>query len=139
MKRLQFAQQRGFTLVELIVVIAVLAVITAIVAPQLFDKADDAKAKAAAIQIEKVGNAISLYKLEVGSYPGELEDLVSKPSGADNWKGPYLKKKKLLKDPWNNDLLYLQPGQHGRFDLLSYGSDGQAGGEGDNADITNWE
>ena len=135
----QPARQRGFTLMELIVVITILALVAVVIAPQMFDRADDAKRKAAQIQIDKVAASIQLYKLEVGSFPETLQDLVQQPAGADNWRGPYLQKKALLQDPWNRDLVYVQPGEHGRFDLLSYGSDGAAGGEGDNADITNWE
>jgi len=133
------ARQRGFTLIELIVVITVLSLLMVVVAPQMFERADDAKRKAAQIQIDKVGNTIELYKLEVGRFPQTLEDLVQKPSDTENWKGPYLKKKALLKDPWERDLVYVYPGEHGRFDLLSLGSDGQRGGEGENADITSWE
>lgn len=133
------SHMRGFTLLELIVVITVLALIAVVVAPQMFDRADDAKAKAAQIQVDKVAAAIQLYKLEVGSFPDELQDLVSKPSGAENWRGPYLNKKALLKDPWQRDLVYNQPGEHGRFDLMSLGGDGAVGGEEENADITNWD
>jgi len=132
-------RHRGFTLIELIVVITVLSLLMVVVAPQMFERADDAKHKAAQIQIDKVGNAIELYKLEVGRFPETLEDLVRKPDNADNWKGPYLKKKALLQDPWERDLVYVQPGEHGRFDLLSLGSDGQPGGEAENADITSWD
>jgi len=135
----QPARQRGFTLMELIVVITILAFVAVIIAPQMFDRADDAKRKAAQIQIDKVAAAIQLYKLEVGRFPETLQDLVQQPAGADNWRGPYLDKKALLQDPWHRDLVYVQPGEHRRFDLSSYGSDGNAGGEGDDADITNWE
>lgn len=133
------SSQRGFTLMELIVVITVLALIAVVIAPQMFDRADDAKRKAAQIQIDKVGAAIELYKLETGRFPGELQDLVTQPANISNWNGPYLKKKALLQDPWQRELIYTQPGEHGRFDLMSLGSDGSAGGEGDDADITSWE
>jgi len=137
---LQHARQRGFTLIEVIVVIALVALLMAYVAPNLLNRADDAKRKTAGLQLEKISSSIELYKLEVGRFPETLSDLVEKPGGnSDNWKGPYLKKKSLLKDPWGNELNYQQPGEHGAFDLLSYAGDGQLGGEGDNADITSWE
>jgi len=131
--------QRGFTIIELIVVIAILSLLAVYVAPQLFGKADEAKRKAAGIQVEKVSSSIELYKLEVGRFPADLQDLVKAPSGVDNWEGPYLKKSSLLLDPWDRKLVYVQPGEHGRFDLYSLGSDGEPGGEGDAADVTNWE
>lgn len=132
-------RQRGFTLLELIVVITLLALIAVVIAPQMFGRAEQAKQKAAQIQVEKVANAIQLYKLEVGRYPESLEDLLNRPSGVDNWNGPYLQKKALLLDPWGHEFTYTVPGQHGRFDLISLGSDGTAGGTEDAADIGNWE
>lgn len=134
----QPVRQRGFTLIELIVVIALLGLVMAYVAPELFSKADEAKHRAAGIQVEKVNSTVELYKLETGRFPTELQDLVRQPAGMSNWKGPYLKKK-LLIDPWNNELIYTQPGEHGRFDLVSLGSDGEPGGEAENADINNWD
>lgn len=129
----------GFTLIELIVVIALLAVLAAVVAPNLLGKASDANRKSAAIQLEKIGNAVELYRLETGRYPKALEDLVTKPLDVDRWSGPYLRKRSQLKDPWGNDLVMRRPGEHGDFDLISYGGDGQPGGEGDAADIHSWE
>ena len=136
---LQQVRQRGFTLIEVIIVIALIALLAATVAPNLLSKADGAKRKAADTQLVTIGNTIEFYKLEVGSYPQTLQDLITRPSGVDSWQGPYLKKKAQIKDPWGKDIQYNQPGEHGAFDLLSYGSDGQLGGEGDDADITSWE
>ena len=130
---------RGFSLIELLVVIGILAVIAAIVAPNLLGKADDANINAAKVQIEQVSAAIDLYRLETGRYPETLTDLVEQPADNPRWKGPYLRKKSLMQDPWHNDLQYARPGQHGKFDLYSYGPDGSPGGEGDDADIGNWE
>jgi len=129
----------GFTLIELLVVISILAIIAVVVAPQFLGKADDAKVSAAKLQVDKLDTAIELYRLETGKYPPDLDALSQAPSDVANWKGPYVKKKSLLKDPWNNELVYRYPGEHGAYDLLSYGSDGQAGGEGHGADIGNWE
>ncbi|MES9958207.1 MAG: type II secretion system major pseudopilin GspG [Sedimenticola sp.] len=131
--------QRAFTLIELIVVIALVAVLAAVVAPNLLGKASDANRKAAGIQLDKVSNAIELYRLETGRYPERLRDLIEQPSGLERWKGPYLKKQATLIDPWGNDLAYNRQGQHGPFDLISHGADGQSGGEGDDADIGHWE
>lgn len=133
------ARSRGFTLIELIVVIALLAVLAAVVAPNLLGKASDANRKSAEIQLEKISSSVELYRLETGRYPESLEDLVVQPQGVDRWKGPYVRKRSQLKDPWGNDLVIRQPGENGKFDLVSYGADGQPGGEGDDADITNWD
>jgi len=130
---------RGFSLIELLVVIAILSVIAAIVAPNLLGKADDANVQATKIQIEQMTAAIDLYKLETGRYPRRLEDLVANPGDVPRWKGPYLRKKSLMQDPWHNDMQYQQPGQHGPYDLYSYGADGRQGGTGNDAEIGNWE
>jgi general secretion pathway protein G len=130
---------RGFSLIELLVVIAILSVIAAIVAPNLLGKADDANVHATKIQLEQVTAAIDLYRLETGKYPRRLDDLASNPGDVSRWKGPYLRKKSLMQDPWHNDLQYQHPGQHGAYDLFSYGADGKAGGDGNDADIGNWE
>lgn len=130
---------RGFTLIELIVVIALVAVLAAIVAPNLLGKAGDANRKAAMVQLEKIASSVELYRLETGRYPETLTDLVQRPQGVDAWNGPYVRKLSQLKDPWGNDLVLRQPGEHGPFDLLSYGGDGEPGGEDDAADIHSWE
>lgn len=130
---------RGFTLIELLVVIGILAVIAAFVGPNLISKADDANAKAAKVQLENLSSVIDMYRLEVGKYPQNLESLVENPGDSDRWNGPYLKKKKIPKDPWGQDYIYRFPGEHGAYDLISYGADGQEGGEKHNADIVSWE
>jgi general secretion pathway protein G len=135
----QTRRARGFSLIELLVVIGILAVIAAIVAPNLLGKADDANINATRVQIEQISAAIDLYRLETGKYPEALADLLEQPADNPRWKGPYLRKKSLLQDPWHNDVQYQYPGQHGKFDLYSYGPDGQPGGEGGDADIGNWE
>jgi general secretion pathway protein G len=133
------ALPRGFSLIELLVVIAILSVIAAIVAPNLLGKAQDANVHAAKIQIEQITAAIDLYRLETGRYPQRLEDLVANPGDVPRWKGPYLRKRSLMQDPWHNDIQYQHPGQRGTYDLYSYGADGRLGGDGNDAEIGNWE
>ena len=130
---------RGFSLIELLVVMAILAVIAVTVAPSLLGKADDANVDAAKIQIEKLAGAIELYRLEVGSYPPNLEALHRNPGDTERWRGPYVRKAKELRDPWHNDYVYRRPGENGPFDIISLGADGSAGGEGTDADIGSWE
>lgn len=130
---------RGFTLIELIVVIALIAVLAAVVAPNLLGKAGKAKVKSATVQVEKIGNAVELYRLETGRYPEKLDDLIDQPEGLDNWNGPYMRKHSQLLDPWGHEIVIETPGEHGSFDIISYGADGRPGGEGDDADITNWD
>ena len=130
---------RGFTLIELLVVIAILSVIAAIVAPNLLGKADDANVHATKIQLEQITAAIDLYRLETGRYPRRLEELVTNPGDVPRWKGPYLRKRSLMQDPWHNEMQFQQPGQHGAYDLYSYGADGKPGGTGNDAEIGNWE
>lgn len=133
-------RQRGFTLIEIIVVIALIALLAAYVAPNLLSRADDAKRKSASIQIEKISTALELYKLEVGQYPASLNALRVKPaSGADRWKGPYVKKAAMLEDPWGRPLQYRYPGATAAYELYSFGTDGQQGGTGEAADISAWE
>ena len=129
----------GFTLIELIVVIALVAVLAAVIAPNLLGKATEANRKSAAIQLEKIANSVELYRLETGRYPEELTDLVRRPEGVERWNGPYVRKLSQLQDPWGNDLELRRPGEHGPFDIISYGADGRPGGEGDDADIFSWE
>ena len=130
---------QGFTLIEVIVVIVLVGLVVAYVAPQMLGRADDAKRKAAELHIQKVSNAIEVFKFEVGRYPNTLDDLIRKPDQAPGWQGPYIQQQKQLLDPWKRQLGYRQPGEHKRFDLFSLGADGQPEGTGDAADITNWD
>ena len=107
--------------------------------PRVFKALSGAEADSARIQIENLSGVIDLYRLEVGSYPPNLEALIEQPPGEDKWNGPYLKKSVIPKDPWDNDYIYRFPGEHGAYDLLSYGADKTEGGEGDNSDIAGWE
>ncbi len=132
----------GFTLVELLVVLAILGLIAAIAVPQTIGYLGRAKSNTAGIQIENLGAALDLYRLDVGRYPSDsegLEALVSAPGDVSNWAGPYLKKESSLLDPWDKPYQYRFPGQNGEYDLFSFGADGQEGGEGENRDIVSWQ
>ena len=141
-----FRNRHGFTLIEIMVVIVILAMLAALVGPKLMGRTDDAKLTDARVQIKNMETALKFYKLDNGIYPSTeqgLAALTSKPTVGvipKNYKdGGYLESKKVPKDPWGNDYLYVSPGEHGDYDLFSYGMDGAKGGEGKNADVTNWE
>ncbi len=133
--------ERGFTIMELVVVIIIIGLLAAFVAPKFFGKVSEAKQKAAKAQIELFGTALDSLRLDVGRYPTTEEGLNAlreKPSGMEFWKGPYLPKEIPL-DPWGKSYVYRSPGEHGDYDLLSYGLDGTAGGEGENQDVVSWK
>lgn len=135
-------KQSGFTLLELLVVLIILGLLASLVGPQVLKHVGSSKVKTAALQIEEFGSALDLFKLEVGRYPTSqegLDALISKPSNARFWNGPYLKKKVVREDPWGNPYEYRSPGQFGEYDLYSMGADGREGGDGDNADVVSWE
>ena len=138
MSRKTRAKQKGFTLIELLVVLAILAMLAGLVGPKVMNALGSSKSKAARVQIEDLGAALDMYRLDMGKYPSGLEALVSDP-GSGPWNGPYLKKKKIPKDPWGNDYQYAYPGDNGDYDLVSLGADGASGGEGENLDIASWE
>jgi general secretion pathway protein G len=132
----------GFSLIELLVVLAILGLLAGLVGPQVMKFLGGSKTKTARLQIEDLGAALDLYRLEVGRYPSSsegLKALVEQPSGAPNWNGPYLKKKQVPQDPWGDDYQYRSPGEHGAFDIFSLGADNAEGGEGENQDIVSWE
>jgi len=133
------APMAGFTLLELLAVLVILGLIGSIAVPQVFKWLDKANVDAARIQIEALGSAVDLYRLETGSYPPTLAALITRPDGHGHWNGPYLKKPVLPNDPWGRAYQYRFPGNHGRYDLYSRGADGTDGGTGSNADITNWK
>lgn len=133
---------RGFTLVELLVVLAILGLLAGLVGPQVMKFLGSSKTKTAKLQIEDLSGALDLYRLEVGRYPTTAEGLsalVEQPGGAPNWNGPYLKKAQMPKDPWGFDYQYRAPGQHGAFDIWALGADNRDGGDGENQDIVSWE
>ncbi|HMK56385.1 MAG TPA: type II secretion system major pseudopilin GspG [Dissulfurispiraceae bacterium] len=131
----------GFTLVELLVVMAIIALILALVGPNIFSKLGKSKTSAAKAQIELYGQALDQYRLDMGHYPTTaqgLQALLTNP-GEEKWQGPYLKKNVLPVDPWNRQYIYQAPGTHGDYDLYSLGRDGTQGGEGEDKDVASWE
>jgi general secretion pathway protein G len=136
----RFAEQ-GFTLIEMLVVISIIALIMSLVGPRVLNFLGESKVKAARIQIEGLTSALDLYALDTGQYPSSsegLEALMQRPGSVTSWSGPYLKGNVVPKDPWGKPYIYRAPGQHGTYDILSYGADGQEGGTGAAADITSW-
>ena len=134
-------KQRGFSLIEIMVVVIILGILASLVVPKIMSRPDDARAVKAKHDLLGIQNALDLYRLDNGFYPSTdqgLTALVSKPNTRPNpqhWKA-YLKS--LPKDPWGRDYLYLNPGQHGEIDIFTFGANGHAGGDGINAEIGNW-
>lgn len=137
----QTARSRGFTLLELLVVLVVLGLLASLVAPKYFKQLGKSEAKTARAQVEGISKALDLYRLDMGRFPDSSEGLnalVTKPINDPKWNGPYLQKAVPL-DPWGKAYLYKQPGDHGDYDVYSLGKDGAPGGEDENADIGNWQ
>lgn len=135
----KFKRQQGFTLIELLIVMAIIGMLAALAAPGIYKKFFGAQRDAAKAHISLLESAIGSYLLDIRKYPSSLDALVEAPGSDPAWDGPYLKKSQ-LKDPWGNLYQYRRPGSNKRsYDLYSFGADGQQGGEGDNADIVNWE
>jgi general secretion pathway protein G len=134
---------RGFSLLELLVVLLLLGAFAGIFAPKIFGQAEKAKQKAAKLEIDQIGQGLDLFKLEIGRYPTTqegLQALMVAPSGVSNWNGPYLKRNTVPKDPWNTEYKYVSPGDQNRsYDIISFGADQKEGGDGDGKDITSWQ
>jgi general secretion pathway protein G len=132
---------KGFTLIEILIVVIIIGLLASLVGPRLFSKVSGAKQKSAKAQIELFGTALDAFRLDVGRYPTTEEGLKAlreKPTGMEGWQGPYLPKE-IPSDPWGKPYVYKCPGEHGEYDLLSFGLDGVEGGEGENLDIVSWK
>lgn len=139
MSQIEYHRQQGFSLMELLIVMVILGMLAAIVGPTLWDKLAGAQRSTTATQIANIEVALDSYRLDMFKYPKSLENLVKNLSSDPKWQGPYLKKG-LPKDPWGNEYQYRRPGREGRdYDLYSFAVDGQEGGEGENADVVNWQ
>lgn len=133
-------KQRGFTLLELLVVMVIIGLLAGYVGPRFFSQIGKSEVSTAKAQIDAFEKGLDQYRLDVGRYPSTeqgLQALMTAPAGVSRWQGPYLRKAVPV-DPWGNAYRYRHPGEHGEYDIFSYGADGQPGGDGTNADITNW-
>ena len=134
-------EERGITLIELLVVMVIIAMFATIVGQRLFRNVEKARQTTAKAQIGEFESVLDAFRLDVGRYPTSeegLQSLRARPGSLERWDGPYLRKDVPL-DPWQRPYVYRFPGQHGDYDLYSLGADGQDGGEGENADVTNWQ
>lgn len=133
-------QAAGFTLLELLVVMVIIGLLAAYVAPRYFSQLGKSEVRSAQAQVAALRSALDTYRLDVGRYPSTeqgLAALLTRPQGVTRWSGPYLQKA-LPPDPWGRPYQYKSPGEHGDFDLFSFGRDGRSGGSGDDADVTSW-
>src|SRR6266550_8422489 len=138
-KNARYAGQQGFTLVEMLVVITIIGLIMGLIGPRVLNYLSESKVKAAKIQLQSFASALDLFYLDAGRFPSAAEGLaalVQRTPGVAAWNGPYLKGGTIPSDPWSHAYLYRAPGDHGPYDIVSYGSDGQEGGSGVAADIS---
>jgi general secretion pathway protein G len=140
-RKAQMAGEGGFTLMELLLVLVIIGLLAAVVGPTLYQRINPAKETAAREQIESFATALDNFMVDMGRYPATQEGLKAlraKPDGSEKWNGPYLKKD-IPNDPWGNPYIYRAPGRSGGYEIVSFGADGRAGGENENADINSWE
>ncbi len=140
--KLRLLKRDGFTLLELLIVMIIIGLLAALIGPKMIGRVGESRQTVAKQQIEGFSSALEMYKLDTTKYPTQeqgLEALVTQPQGVNNWKGSYLKKKFIPKDPWGNNYVYVYPGEHGDYDIVSYGADGNSGGEGEEKDVASWE
>ena len=134
--------EEGFTLVEMLVVITIIGLIMALVGPRVLNYLAESKVKAARIQVESFASSLDLFYLDNGRYPTTSEGLTAlaqRPGSAEAWNGPYVRGGLVPNDPWGHPYLYRSPSEHGAYEIISYGSDGQQGGTGTAADIESWK
>lgn len=141
LNKLKAKRGDGFTLVELLVVLAIIGMLAGLVGPAVLNQLGGAKSKSAQVQISDFEQAAEIFKLDVGRFPTTeegLEALVRQPGNVVGWNGPYLKRNNIPEDPWKRAYQYRFPGEQGEFDIYSFGADGSPGGEDENADVGNW-
>ncbi len=134
-------RRAGFTLVELLVVLVILGLLAGLAVPQILQYLSKAKSDTAAVVVQNIDASIDFYRLDMGRFPTQVEGLaalVAPPDESARWNGPYLKSMDMLEDPWGNPYRYRIPGEHGFYDIFSFGADNQEGGEGEDRDLGNW-
>ncbi len=140
--KLRLLKTGGFTLLELLIVMIIIGLLAALIGPKMIGRVGESRQTVAKQQIEGFSSALEMYKLDTAKYPTQeqgLEALISQPQGVINWKGSYLKKKLIPKDPWGNNYIYIYPGEHGDYDIISHGADGKSGGDDEDKDVLSWE
>lgn len=140
--KLDYKKSAGVTLVEMLVVLAIIGLVAGLVGPRVLNQFSGAKTKTAKVQIRDFEQALEVFKLDVGRFPSSeegLEALMRQPGSLVGWNGPYLRGNSIPQDPWNRAYLYRYPGERSEVDIYSYGADGAQGGEGENADVGNWD
>ncbi len=138
--RSKSTSRAGFTLLELLVVLVIIGLLAAYVGPKYFQQIGKSETKVAKAQLDSLQKALDQYRIDTGHFPNSQQGLTAlntAPSGEPQWQGPYLSKQ-VPKDPWGRDYLYRSPGEHGEYDLWTFGKDGREGGTGDDQDVTNW-